>query len=127
MTNNQVVEQAVIVTQASIKSGQTVTQIALFESDGSPVSTLLAEVPDGGDILLTGFTTGSAAALAATDTVNEAFAKLQARTLAAPAIGSNVLLTGYSIGTGKVAIAATDSVNAAIAKIESRLVLLEGA
>jgi hypothetical protein len=127
MTNNQVVEQAVIVTQDAIKSGQAVTQIALFESDGSPVSTLLAEVPDGGDILLTGFTTGSAAALAATDTVNEAFAKLQARTLSAPAIGSNVLLTGYSIGSGKVAIAATDSVNAAIAKIESRLVLLEGA
>jgi hypothetical protein len=124
MTNNQVVEQAIVVTQASIKSGQAVTQIALFESDGSPVSTILAEVPDGGDVLLTGYTTGSAAALAATDTVNAAFAKLEARTLAAPAVGSNVLLTGYSIGTAG-ALAATDTMNAALGKLEARVYALE--
>lgn len=124
MTNTQVTEQVMIVEQATINSGQCVTRMALFETDGSPVSTILAEVPDGGDILLTGFTAGSAAALAATDTVNGAFGKLQARTLSAAPIGSNVLLTGYTIGTA-AAVAATDSLNAAIGKLEARVVALE--
>ena len=57
-------------------------RMALFDESGNPVAMLLTEVPTGADVLLTGFSAGSAAALAATDTTNEAFAKLEARIVA---------------------------------------------
>jgi len=127
MTETQATEQVVVVAQSSINPRQTVTRMALFESDGSPVSTLLAEVPDGGDVVLTGYTSTSAAAVAATDTVNAGIAKLEARTLAAPPVGSNVVLTGYVLGSSTAAVAATDTLNAAISKLEKRIAALEGA
>ena len=127
MTETQATEQVVVVAQSAINPRQTVTRMALFESDGSPVSTLLAEVPDGGDVILTGYTSVSAAAVAATDTVNAGIAKLEARTLAAPPVGSNVVLTGYVLGSSTAAVAATDTLNAAISKLEKRIAALEGA
>lgn|SRR5512136_470407 len=124
MANDQKVTQAIVVDQTSLKSGAAIEQIALFDSSGAPISRILDTVPDGGDVLLTGFTSGSAGALAATDTVNEAFGKLQARTLSAAPTGANVLLTGFTTGT-KTAVLATDSANAAIAKLVAYIADLE--
>jgi hypothetical protein len=118
------VQPVMVVDMATSPPNQIPARMALFDANGSPISRILDTVPSGADVVLTGFTAGSAAAVAATDTVNAAIAKVQARTLAAAPVGSNVLLTGYSAGSA-AAVAATDSLNAAIAKLEARIVALE--
>lgn len=95
------------------------SRMALFDTSGNPISRILDDVPSGAEVILTGFASGSAGAVAATDTVNEAIAKVQARTLSAAPTGANVVLTGYAAGSAG-AVAATDSVNAAVAKLEAR-------
>jgi hypothetical protein len=77
---NQVARQAVLITQAALKPGQTPIYIALFNADGSPVTDLTVAPEDtGATVLLTGYVLGAASAVGATDTVNEAMSKLQAQ------------------------------------------------
>jgi hypothetical protein len=77
----------------------------------------------GSNILLTGYSAGAWSAVAATDTVNQAIAKV-----ANFRVGSNIVLTGYTIGVvALAAVGATDTVNAAIAKLEKRIADLEAA
>jgi hypothetical protein len=79
---DQKTTQAMIVDQSEINKSQVVERFALFDSDGVPVATddlVTATPPTGADVVLTGMVAGEAAAVAATDTVNEAIAKLQAQ------------------------------------------------
>lgn len=80
MTSSQNVKQAVVVAQTNISSSQNAERIALFHPDGTAVT--LSAAQTGADVKLTGFTTGAAGALAATDSVNVALGKLQARIVA---------------------------------------------
>lgn len=73
------VVQAVVVDQSELTGSQFPMQLALFTPDGDAISI----APDtGATVKLTGFTTGTAGSVAATDTVNQALAKLQARIVA---------------------------------------------
>lgn len=78
---NQKVTKAIVVVPASSLSGdnhQKVERFALFDASGDPVPFEGLIVQDGGDVVLTGYTSGSIAAIADTDTVNEAFGSVQA-------------------------------------------------
>jgi len=75
MNSNQMVKQAIIVEQASMAKHNTAAQIALFDENGDPVKIN----PNGEEIVLTGYESGEAGEVAASDTVNEAIAKLEAR------------------------------------------------
>jgi hypothetical protein len=72
----QKVTQAIVKPQSSMTEFQGTEQIALFDEAGEPL-TLAADT-----IKLTGFTTGTSGDLAASDTINEALAKLEARIVA---------------------------------------------
>jgi len=75
---SQGVTQAVVVTNstsAPIRPNQTLEQMALFTEAGVAIN-LPAK---GSDVLLTGYSAQTAGALSATDTVNKALAKLEAR------------------------------------------------
>jgi len=127
MTANQQPVQAVLVTQSVPLSNQQVMQIALFDSSGNPANGVtFDDMPLGSDIILTGFVAGTDTAVAATDNVNQAIGKVQAKATAAK-VASNVLLTGYAIAGAAAAVAASDSVMAAIAKLEKRVADLEAA
>lgn len=128
MTANQQPVQAVLVSQPVPSSNQQVMQIALFDSNGNPANGItFDDMPLGSDIVLTGFVAGSDTAVAATDNVNQAIGKVQAKAIAAK-VASNVLLTGYTIGVvALAAVSASDSVMAAIAKLEKRIADLEAA
>jgi hypothetical protein len=76
MSNAQKVTQALVVT-GPINPTQDVERIALFNSDGTPVTFDGTET--GAQVLMTGYTAQSAGNVAATDTVNHAVAKLEAR------------------------------------------------
>lgn len=119
------VSQAVVVSGAVIDPNQATARIALFDEAGDPIDldAIDASPQTGDDVLLTGFEAGSAGAILATDTVNEALAKVEATV--GDIDGSTVVLTGFTTGTAG-AVAATDSVNAAIAKLEARIVEIEG-
>lgn len=119
--NTIVTPMSVVAMSTMPANGVVPMKVAFFTSTGSPISFLTDGVVTGAEVVLTGYTTGTAGALAATDSLNAALAKLEARTLAGPPTGANVLLTGYAIGTS-AALAATDTVNQALAKIEARLV-----
>lgn len=123
---NQTVTQGILTDQESFRANQGVEKIALFNADGTALD--LAALQTGEDIVLTGYTiAGSYSAVAATDTINEAIGKLEAKADSDSQDGSEVLLTGYAIaGTGS-AVAATDTVNEAIAKLEKRVADLENA
>lgn len=118
--SNQVVQQLVIVDQTTVNKNNITTPVALFDESGTSVS---VNSQTGADVLLTGYEAGDADALAASDTVNEAFAKIEA---GLAKTGADVVLTGYTSGTAG-AVAATDTVNAAIAKLEARIAALESA
>jgi hypothetical protein len=79
MAESQATTQAVLVTQVKVDEEQALERIALFDDDGDPISDLGSVT--GHDVLLTGLTTGTATAPAATDTANEAIAKLHAEAL----------------------------------------------
>src|SRR5678816_1875855 len=108
MTANQQPVQAVLVTQLTPSPNQQTMQIALFDSDGNPANGItFDDMPLGSDILLTGFVAGSDTAVAATDNVNQAIGKVQAKATAAK-VASNVLLTGYAIAGAAAAVSASD-------------------
>lgn len=80
-------------------------------TDGATTITVTNVTLNGADIKLTGYTTGTAADLAATDTINQALGKLEARVDAAAAggvqsvngkTGSITIATGTSNGSIKV-------------------------
>jgi hypothetical protein len=71
----QAVTQAILVVQPSMQNGKATEKIALFDSAGNPVT--MPEI--GSAILLTGYTTHAVGSVLATDTVNVAIAKLEAR------------------------------------------------
>lgn len=122
---NQVTRQAVISEQQSINRNQKTEEFALFGPDGTPVSFDALLVQTGADVVLTGYEAGEAAAIEATDTVNEAVAKLEAGLAdIAPDTGADVVLTGYVAGVADD-IEATDTVNEALAKLEARIATLE--
>lgn len=78
---NQKVTRAIVVVPASSLDGvnnQKVERFALFDASGDPVPFEGLIVQDGGDVILTGYTSGSIQVIAATDTVNEAFGSVQA-------------------------------------------------
>lgn len=76
---NQMVTQAVVVSQTAIKPSQTTEKIAFFTEAGVPIDVDPAASVTGADVVLTGMVAGTATEVAATDTVNEAIAKLQAQ------------------------------------------------
>jgi len=77
--NQQRVEQLKVVTGMTTPAPNTMsTAVALFDETGSPLSL----PPVGSDVLLTGYTAGTAGDVAATDTLAEAIAKLEARIVA---------------------------------------------
>ena len=71
--------QAVVTPQAAKDPNQGAMQLALFKVDGAAVD---LDAAVGSKVVLTGFATGTAGAVADTDTVNQAIAKLQARIVA---------------------------------------------
>lgn len=111
--NSQRSVQAVIVSQAALDPTSVPQRLALFTEAGVAVTDLVT-VDTGASVVLTGYTSGSAGAVAATDTVNQAIAKLEAT----EPTGAQVILTGYTSGSAGT-VAATDSVNQAIAKLEA--------
>lgn len=80
---NQAVVQSVVVAQSALDPSQTVQKLALFNEDGETLEvTDLAAGVTGADIVLTGYEAVTGDDLAATDTVNAALAKLEARVAA---------------------------------------------
>lgn len=124
MSSNRLVRQAVLVQGANPSPNQLTEYLCLVNEDGSPIGGVtFDDMPVGSDILLTGYTAGAWSAVAATDNVNQAIAKL-----ANFRVGSNIVLTGYTIGaTPLAAVGATDTVNQAIGKLEKRVADLEAA
>lgn len=118
MTNpsSMTTEQAIFTDQAALDPTRMVKRLALFNDDGTPaVALTFEEVPTGADVLLTGYTAGAWSAVAATDSVNEAIAKV-----ATFRVGSNILLTGYALGAN-VDVAASDTVNGAFGKVQKQI------
>lgn len=113
MTDNKLVRRVVFVEgSAQLPANTLAERIAIYNEDGTPITGVTFEdIPTGDDVLLTGYSAGAWSAVADTDTVNEAIAKV-----ANFRVGSNILLTGYSAGAWS-AVAATDTVNEAIAKV----------
>jgi hypothetical protein len=93
--DNQETEQAVLVTQAAVDPDMGLGRIALFDESGDPVQNL--ESVSGADVVLTGLIAGSAAAPVATDTINQAVAKLQAEAMVG--FTSVAAVTATAIGT----------------------------
>ena len=80
---NQKVTQAVLVAQSTINPGQGIEQLALFDASGNPITLPLDTAQTGASVVLTGYTTHAAGAISATDTVDVALAKIEARLAAA--------------------------------------------
>ncbi len=73
MSLNQFTGRAVVVRNVSgLENRHTVT-LALVDSSGAAWS------PSGSEVKLTGYATGTAGNVSATDTINQAIAKLEAR------------------------------------------------
>jgi hypothetical protein len=79
MSTGQKIMQAVVIDRPAMTDGQMALQLSLFNPDGTPAT---VTPQTGANVKLTGFTTGAAGAVAATDTINQAIAKLQARIVA---------------------------------------------
>ena len=75
---NQTVTQGIITDQEAFRANQGVEKIALFDANGDPLD--LAALQTGEDIVLTGYVIdGTGGAIADTDTILEAIAKLEKR------------------------------------------------
>lgn len=78
--SSQIPLQGVVSDQASMNPKQQSVRFALFKEDGSPVDLgSVGTEPTGAQVVLTGYSGQSAANVAATDTINHAIAKLEAR------------------------------------------------
>jgi hypothetical protein len=123
---NQETSQLVVVSQATVDPELGLGRVALFDESGDPIATddlVKATPPTGEDVLLTGFEAGTVDDVEATDTINEAIAKVEAKADADPT-GADVLLTGFEAGEAGD-VAATDTVNEALAKLVARVAALE--
>lgn len=81
MNPNNPTRQVVPVTAAAARPGQPFEKMAFFGSNGLPLTGV--GVPDTGvTVKLTGYAPHAAGAVSATDTVNDAIAKLEARVVA---------------------------------------------
>jgi len=71
-------KQAVLTDQAAVDTSKVLEPLALFNADGTPVDLATLQLQTGDNILLTGYVpvTGD---ILATDTLNEAIAKFEAR------------------------------------------------
>lgn len=85
---------------------------------------LYALLKGWGEAELTGYVKGTAGAVAATDTVQEAIGKLEASIEGVAADVPDTVLTGYAIGSA-AALAATDTLLEALGKLEARVVAIE--
>jgi hypothetical protein len=72
----QGITQAIIVAKDKFRANQTTERIALFDEDRNPIG---PNSDTGESVLLTGYEPQEAANLEPEDTVNVAFAKLEAR------------------------------------------------
>lgn len=105
----------------------------LTKTDAGTTYALASHGHTGADVVITGYEkAASAAAIAATDTVNQALGKLEkaldgkqaSGSYAAAShshIGTEMVLTGYEKAASASAVAAADTVNAAIGKVEKAL------
>ena len=71
--------QTIVVSDESLDPNMMVQRTAFFNADGTPLN---LDDQTGAEVILTGYSAESAAAVAATDTANEAIAKLEARIVA---------------------------------------------
>lgn len=85
MTRNRVIKQMMVVSQDAMDGRHDYEETALFGTDGAPVS-ITAFTGTGATIPLTGYAGHAAGNLGATDKVNEAFGKLEARLATAEAL-----------------------------------------
>lgn len=122
---NQQTKQVMVVAMDTPLPNQIFEQIALFNPDGTPYE--LTNV-DGSEVPLTGYSiAGAAAAVLATDTVNDAIGKVEKRVtlLEAHDTSAEMLITGFVTGTDVSALATTDTLNEALAKLQNRIAALE--
>lgn len=89
---SQATSQAVLVSQAALNEEQAYERLALFDDDGTPVTSLAAI----GTGVLTGYVAGTDDDVAATDSINEAIAKVEAKAQVGYAVS---VTTGTAIGT----------------------------
>lgn len=107
----------VVTNVPELDANMALQRVALVHDDGTAVD-FTGVATTGDAVLLTGMVEGTATDVAATDSVNEAVAKLQAQAKVNP-VGSQILLTGLTDGDA-VAVGATDTVNEAIAKLQAQ-------
>ena len=93
--DNEAVKQMIVVPQAASNPNLDLSKVAFFEEDGTAI-TVLTTTPTGAQVLLTGLVGGTATPVAATDTVNQAIAKLQAEAVAAPTFPAVVTATAIA-------------------------------
>lgn len=67
--------------QSAVRPQQPIEKVAFFDVNGNPL--IMGTVYSGGNVLMTGYTPPSGSNILATDTVNQAIAKLDARLRAA--------------------------------------------
>lgn len=79
--NNRRPWQLTLGSLATPTPGNVRTEVAFFDTSGNPLF-MVSAAPTGANILLTGYTAGAAGSLAAADSVNVAFRKLEARIVA---------------------------------------------
>jgi cobyric acid synthase len=120
---NQKVTQATLVTQAEPLTDQAMELIAIWDENGDPLTPAVTPADTGDTVIMTGYEAGTASAVQATDTLNEAVAKVEAQANVHDT-GADVILTGYTSGSAGN-VADTDTVNEAIAKLEARVYALE--
>lgn len=79
--SSQLIEQAIVVSsKTSLSPDRKTTQLALFDTSGDPVTYATEDHTHTGDeVIMTGYVGVSADAVAATDDVLTAIAKLEAR------------------------------------------------
>lgn len=79
MMNTMITKQAVVSTQTKVNPTQIAEKFVLFDEDGQPFS---FDAQDGSDVILTGYASHAVGDVSATDSVNVAIAKLEARVAA---------------------------------------------
>lgn len=77
---NQPTRQFTIIDLSKGIPFQPVEKVGFLDASGNPINPSHADT--GASVLLTGYTAHAAGALAAADTANQAFAKLEARVIA---------------------------------------------
>jgi len=117
------VTQLMVVSQAAPKPNQFTKKVALYNADGTVLSMIEQTTAV---VVITGYAiAGTAATLAATDTLNVALGKLEKNT----AVKTSAILpiTGYAIAGAAAALGATDTLNVALGKLEKNTAVKQAA